>query len=100
MELWPGGDQRQARPLGCMEITNDGTGSRYKGNYDVERKGRGGEVFQRGKVVGFLRTERSVWHLVRKALKTVYRPNQTRGKTVRNMRSANRRRRRRAEGVA
>ena len=35
IELWPGGDEKKAQLLQSMTITNDGTGDRSHGNYDV-----------------------------------------------------------------
>lgn len=35
VELWPGGDESQKQQIGIMRITNDGTGTKAHGNYEV-----------------------------------------------------------------
>jgi hypothetical protein len=35
IEMWPLGDQSEARHMGTIEIANDGTGTREEGNYKV-----------------------------------------------------------------
>lgn len=35
IEVWPNGKQENARSLGVVLITNDGTGTQQAGNYDV-----------------------------------------------------------------
>lgn len=35
IELWPLGDPKKAKLLGTMILTNDATGSKTNGNYDV-----------------------------------------------------------------
>jgi len=72
IELWPGGDPSKARPLGEMRISNDGTGTEERGNYDVELAhagkyyGRPGN-WKTGRAMGYLRTL-SPYHLVQLAL--------------------------------
>ncbi len=73
IELWPHGDASQAQPLGEIYISNDGTGSALRGNYDVELKHAGryyGKLgsWRTGKVSGFVRSL-SPYHLVAMALK-------------------------------
>jgi hypothetical protein len=34
IELWPGGYKEKSRPLGVISITNDGTGTKEKSNYN------------------------------------------------------------------
>lgn len=85
IELIPYGDENYARPLGIIEIANDGTGDVDNGNYivalkktppwigalrDVWRKGEfqdSPEIIT-GKVEGFSRTKRGVYDLLYKAL--------------------------------
>ena len=61
LELWPGGDETQARPLGIIAIANDGTGNADAGNYTAEAShagryfGRRREPYKRCRVTGFAR---------------------------------------------
>ena len=77
LELWPGGDQSRARPLGLLTITNDGTGREGVGNYRVEAShagkyfGRRKEPYKQGKVKGFPRTW-SPYKLLAWALKSIH----------------------------
>lgn len=72
IELWPRGDERQAREIGRVRITNDGTGDSQYGNYDAELAhagryaGRPG-VWKRGRVGRHYR-DLSPYHLVARAL--------------------------------
>ena len=36
VEIWPFGDKAKARTIGRMYIVNDGTGSKFEGDYDVK----------------------------------------------------------------
>ena len=73
-ELWTGGDHKRKRLLGVMSITNDGTGTRTRGNYRVMlRRGTLG----RGKlrcieVYDFPRKTSSVFQLMRWALNALH----------------------------
>lgn len=73
IELWPLGQQDQARLIGCAIITNDGTGNIISGNYDVclrhsgEYAGKKG-IWKQGRVENHKR-RLSPYHLVYKALK-------------------------------
>lgn len=65
----------QTTTLAQMLIINDGTGTRQRGNYNVEvLRGRGAAqlarrtVQRRGRVVQYPRLRHHVWHLVALAL--------------------------------
>lgn len=76
VELWPHGNEANARTLGRIEIANDGTGTLTHGNYDV-RLSHSGRYSSRpgpwkvGKVIGYARKALSPYHLVQMALKAV-----------------------------
>lgn len=76
MELWPGGDQTKARPLGVITIVNDGTGTVEEGNYDVAAShagkffGKRREPYKEGRVLGFIRGW-SPYKLLYRALKAL-----------------------------
>lgn len=76
IELWPHGEESQKRDLGCLVISNDGTGDEKVSNYDVTAShagiffGKRKEPFKRGKVVGFMRNL-SPYRLVSRALKAI-----------------------------
>lgn len=73
IELWPHGDQAKAKPLGVAIITNDGTGDKVAGNYDVKLSHSGKYFGKPGPYkTGTVKSHRrnlSVYHLVYKALK-------------------------------
>lgn len=60
----------QVTELGRLHITNDGTGTRERGNYDVERftKSGGRRVLSRGRVENHPRLRMSVFALLCKAV--------------------------------
>lgn len=74
VELWPGGDESQARMIGVAKIVNDNTGDDRTGNYNVELShsgkyfGRPG-VWKRGRVTDYPRML-SPYNLVFAALKS------------------------------
>jgi len=76
VELWSGGSEENAEEIGRTYITNDGTGSISRGNYDVEvcRRGtkekpsQGGRGTREGRVENFPRKSYSIWRLVVRAL--------------------------------
>lgn len=76
IELWPGGDERKARPLGCLTIVNDGTGTGKVGHYDVEAShagvylGKRKEPYKTARVSGFAR-HLSPYRLVCRALQAL-----------------------------
>ncbi len=68
VELVPLGDEAQAQVLGTATITNDGTGSETKGNYQYEltdTNGRG-ETFCTGNLQGYSRGKpgNTAWDLL------------------------------------
>lgn len=72
IELWPLGDQAQARVIGQARIANDGTGTSELGNYDVALAHAGAYagkpgVWKRGRVERHRRAL-SPYHLVARAL--------------------------------
>lgn len=73
IELWPHGDQAKARPLGVALITNDGTGNKVTGNYNVKLSHSGKYIEKPGVYkTGTVKNHRrslSVYHLAYKALK-------------------------------
>jgi hypothetical protein len=76
IELWPGGNPTNPKPLGTIYIANDGTGTSTDGNYDVRLSHSGRYiqkpgVWKRGKVTGYKRAKDSVYHLVKMALEAV-----------------------------
>ena len=78
IELWPHGDQKRARPLGVALITNDGTGDKVAGNYEVKLSHSGKYIKKPGAYkTGTVKNHRrslSVYHLIYKALKACIRP--------------------------
>lgn len=82
VELWPGGDEDRATHLGTAVIANDGTGTRYIGNYNVFL-GKWGEEdpmrlvkvksarWKTGRVEGFQRLIRGPWDLMGSALSSM-----------------------------
>ena len=72
IEIWPHGDQSQSRPIGKIQITNDGSGTRAKGSYWVS-VAHGGKyinkkgTWKRGRLTNHPRSL-SPYHLVVRAL--------------------------------
>lgn len=62
VELWPRGFESAKRELARFTITNDGTGTKEIGNYNVRYKDR------EGRIEGWKRLDRPVLDLVKKAL--------------------------------
>jgi len=63
--------------LGRLHITNDGTGTETRGNYDVERMARitaKRQVLAHGRVTNWPRKSASIWRLLRRALDAVLPP--------------------------
>lgn len=77
IELWPHGDQAQARPLGGLIIDNDGTGDAVFSNYNVTAMhagmyfGKRKEPFKTGKVLNFRRSL-SPYRLLCRALHAIH----------------------------
>lgn len=59
--------------IGRMVISNDGTGTSNRGNYDARlmRRGTVDRVQRRGRIEGYPRKSLSVWTLVARALQAV-----------------------------
>lgn len=68
VELVPWGIEEEKRTLKVLEIYNDGTGSKTKGNYGYRFKRTNGSVYRHGRIVGHNRLSESVWNLVNKVL--------------------------------
>jgi hypothetical protein len=82
IELWPNGDEKAARLLQVVTITNDGTGTAEAGNYNVEVSHQIGtkylpngltgdpdrDVWKRGQVYGYRRRLGSAVGLLHRAL--------------------------------
>lgn len=80
IELWPHGDHSKSTTLGVITITNDGTGTKEFGNYDVcvshvagapEHLKKRNPCYKTGKVTGFMR-KLSPYHLLIRALKAAF----------------------------
>jgi len=74
IELWPGGDERRARELGRLHITNDGgSSSDRRGNYvaHLMRRGTQKTVQRTAEVLDYPRLSYPVWKLVRKVLEAL-----------------------------
>ena len=56
------------RHLGDINIINDATGTRTRGNYDVEFIDAKGRVFKRRRVEDHARLAESIWKLIEKAV--------------------------------
>lgn len=77
VELWSAITGRKTL-LGQAVISNDGTGTLDRGNYDVRvgRKGQEdlGTVYaepqRRGRVENFARNSKNIWYLLRQALQS------------------------------
>lgn len=70
VELLPLGDENTKRHLGTIEIANDGTGTKSRGNYMVRTaiRGQPKQTWRRGVVEGFPRLELGVYDLLLRAL--------------------------------
>ena len=75
LEIWPRGDEDRAKEIGRTYITNDGSGSTRRGNYDacVCRRGTrrpppGGTFTREGRVEMYPRRSYNVWRLIIRAL--------------------------------
>lgn len=74
IEMVPGGNDDHAYLMAQGVIINDGKGTAGRGNYDygltrqTNIPGRDPGISREGKVVGFDRRSRNVWHLVKMVL--------------------------------
>lgn len=70
VELIPHGVESKKRPIGTMEIANDGTGTVHVGNYKgVLHAEYTGPLGRTGVLKGFKRKRQSAWSLVGAFLK-------------------------------
>ncbi len=65
IQIWPKGDETKAKTIAMAKITNDGTGTKAMGNYTYQlwtehRPLKHGK----GRIHGFLRNRKNVWHLL------------------------------------
>ena len=67
VELISAVDPSRDRPLGVMEIANDGRGSKTVCDYEVKVRGPAGRVAAVGRVLRYRRQRDPIWNLVRKA---------------------------------
>lgn len=63
VELWPYGIEANKEVIGEMTIANDGTGTRYKGNYTFKVWSKG-KLWKEGVITGFQRLRFNVWYLI------------------------------------
>lgn len=66
VELLPHGDESRARVIGLATITNDGTGTDRQGNYKLRFWNGGVLPWRTGRLEGFPRKSRNVWHLLQR----------------------------------
>lgn len=66
IELWPYGSQERSRLLGTMDIINDGTGTKERGNYTIRFRDKAGRVFKNSKVKNWPRISKSIWKLIQR----------------------------------
>lgn len=74
IELWPGGVEKKARPLGEVHIANDGSGTLDEGDYNVTlfkspEYAKSPGVWKRGRVRGFPRKRLGPYDLLFRALR-------------------------------
>ncbi len=68
VELWPHGQESQARTLGTIRIANDGTGTPRRGNYDYAMRGGRHRMMKTGRITDYARQAYNPWELVRRIL--------------------------------
>jgi hypothetical protein len=72
MELWPHGSEARKRSLGTLTITNDGTGTDVRGNYQVSATTRGDRrLWREGRVEDWPRKRKVAWRLLCTALEVL-----------------------------
>jgi hypothetical protein len=77
-EMWPGGNEENKYPLGAVFITNDGSGTGDKGNYNFHithtgkhiNKSAKGKFWKKGHIHGFPR-KLGVYHLLARCFQEV-----------------------------
>jgi hypothetical protein len=72
-DLWPGGFlDWKGENLCRVEIVNDGTGTRSRGNYDVRLFARNnGRMIRTARVENWPRNSRPAWRLIQAALEAL-----------------------------
>jgi hypothetical protein len=70
IDLLPYGDETTKRNLGVIEIANDGTGTKSRGNYMVRTaiRGQPKQTWRKGAVKDFPRLQLGVYDLLLRAL--------------------------------
>jgi len=73
VELLPYGSEIGKKNLGIAEISNDATGTKTIGNYNIKlfKWGNSKVVWKKGRVEGFRRLTRGPWDLMYLALKNI-----------------------------
>mgnify|MGYP000072969658 CR=1 FL=1 len=81
IEIWPYGDEDHAEEIGRMYVTNDGSGTLDRGNYDVHvcRKDNlrrptdpDSNATREARVEDYPRKSYNVWQLVKRALNNTF----------------------------
>lgn len=72
IELWPHGFESRAKVLGTAFISNDGTGTDKRGNYDVNLFGKTTRSFRHIRIRDFPRKSYTAWKLLYLALDKIY----------------------------
>jgi len=68
VEMWPGGDQKNAYPLGTAVIINTATGTATQGNYVAQVFSKNGRLIRKETVSDFPRKRLLVWDLLHRVL--------------------------------
>jgi hypothetical protein len=68
IEIWKQGNPLDKSLLGVIDIINDGTGTKTKGNYSYSLISKG-RKFRKGRIVHFERKKKNVFFLLYEILK-------------------------------
>ena len=68
IEMLPGGREEGKRILASGLIWNDGTGSKYLGNYKYHLQKKTGRSAKHGRVINFQRRSKDEWELLKLVL--------------------------------
>lgn len=71
VEIWPQGDQGNAREIANAVIANDGSGTKSVGNYLATFQTAPGRLAD-SEVKGFKRRQNHVWELIRLSLNNAF----------------------------
>lgn len=66
--MYPHGNSSRARAIGSMIITNNGTGTKSKGNYSYTMSTEKTKKYKTGEVKNFPRLKNNVWTLILRVL--------------------------------